>query len=294
MDNEFQVSGQNAAALFSLKLHRGDGMTLVAMNWKTGKPPQDFVGFAIEYKEPGGDKFFPLKNRLSFPGLDGAVNPNKFSTRLSPIQKVRWVHFPRNAELPGEFLYRVTPVFMNDFDELSYGDSQEAAIQLRRETYPNQLNVTYTRGFVSSQAFVDRYGFDSIPKLLPTKSDGGARRQRQNGRGDRLHGWPVRPIVDEHMSRRGRCRRRDWNGWRWRGCFISTMREPCTRQGNKEEALHAPVPTVKGTQYRDLLSRNGDPLFRIGPSGANRNHNERAQIHRITERRGVLPSTPSV
>jgi hypothetical protein len=54
MGAEFEVRGQNAAALFTLKLLRGDGMTLVAMNWKHGKPPKDFVGFAIEYKEPGG------------------------------------------------------------------------------------------------------------------------------------------------------------------------------------------------------------------------------------------------
>ena len=121
MAGEFQVSGQNAAALFTLKLHRGDGMTLVAMNWKDGKPPQDFVGFAIEYKEPGGQKFFSLKNRLSFLGTDGDVTANSLSTRLSPIQKFRWVHFPRNAELPGEFVYRVSPGFMNDADELSYG-----------------------------------------------------------------------------------------------------------------------------------------------------------------------------
>jgi hypothetical protein len=52
MTDEFQISGRNDAALFTLKLHRGDGMALVAMNWKDGKPPQDFVGFAIEYKEP--------------------------------------------------------------------------------------------------------------------------------------------------------------------------------------------------------------------------------------------------
>ena len=173
MAGEFQVSGKNAAALFTLKLHRGDGMALVAMNWKKGKPPKDFVGFAIEYKEPGGDKFFPLKNRLSFPGAAGEVNPNSLSTRFSPIQKFRWVHFPRNAELSGEFVYKVTPVFMNDKDELSYGESQEAAIELRRETYPGQLNVTFTRGFVSSQAFVDKYGADAIPKLLPAKADQG-------------------------------------------------------------------------------------------------------------------------
>ena len=171
MAGDFEVSGQNAAALFTLKLHRGDGMTLVAMNWKDGTPPQDFVGFAIEYKEPGGDKFFSLKNRLTFPIAGGGVNANRLSTRLSPIQKFRWVHFPRNAELAGEFIYRVTPVFMNAVDELSYGEAQEAAIELRRETYPGVLNVTFTRGFVSSQAFVDNYQKDGdMSTLLPAKA----------------------------------------------------------------------------------------------------------------------------
>ena len=157
MSEEFQTTGKNNDDLFSLKLHRGDGMVLLAMNWKKGKPPLDFAGFAIEYKEPGGQKFFALKNRLCFPGPGGEVDPNRLSTRLSPIQKFRWVHFPRNAELPGEFLYKVSPVFMNEEGELSYGEAQEAAIELRRETYPGKLNVTYTRGFVSSQAFVDFY-----------------------------------------------------------------------------------------------------------------------------------------
>jgi phosphatidylserine/phosphatidylglycerophosphate/cardiolipin synthase-like enzyme len=174
MANEFQVSGTNPAALFTLKLHRGDGMALAAMNWKHGKPPQDFVGFAIEYKEPGGHKFYPLKNRLSFPTAAGAVDPNRLSTRQSPIQKFRWVHFPRNAELEGAFVYKVTPVFMNDADELSYGEPQEVAIELRRETYPRQLNVTFTRGFVSSQAFVDRYESKGpISDLLPEKAEKG-------------------------------------------------------------------------------------------------------------------------
>ena len=175
MAGEFQISGQNAAALFTLKLHRGEGMTLLAMNWKAAEPPLDFVGFAIEYREPNGNKFFVLKNRLGFLGTEGDVNPNRLSTRLAPIQKFRWIHFPRNAELPGEFVYRVMPVFMNDRDELSYGESQDVAIELRRETYPDTLNVTFTRGFVSSQAFVDRYvtKTDGIKTLLPAKADDG-------------------------------------------------------------------------------------------------------------------------
>ena len=149
-------------------------MALVAMNWKKGKPPADFVGFAIQYKEPGGDRFFDVQNRLSFPTAAGDVDPNRRSTLRSPIQKFRWVHFPFRAELPGEFLYKVTPVFMNERDELSYGNPQEAAIELARETYPGKVNVSFTRGFVSSQAFVDRFEkFGKISTLVPAKAEHG-------------------------------------------------------------------------------------------------------------------------
>jgi phosphatidylserine/phosphatidylglycerophosphate/cardiolipin synthase-like enzyme len=175
MKDDFQVEGSNTKALFTLKVHRGDGMALVAMNWKKGKPPRDFVGFAIEYTEPGGDRFFALKNRVTFPEADGSVNPNRLSTRLSPIQKFRWVHFPRNAEIPGKFVYRVSPVFMDLQGGLSYGEPQEAAIELRRETYPGKLNVTFTRGFVTSQAFVDKYVEPGrgIETLIPAKAADG-------------------------------------------------------------------------------------------------------------------------
>ncbi len=153
----FQVEGTNGNALFTLKLHRGEGMTLAAMNWKTGQPPQDFVGYAIEYQEPGGSQFFALNNRLGFLDAAGNVDPAALSTLQSPIQKFRWVHFPRNADLAGDFKYRVTPMFMDAQNKLSSGEPQQVAIQLARETYPGIANVTFTRGFVSSQAFVDRY-----------------------------------------------------------------------------------------------------------------------------------------
>jgi hypothetical protein len=153
----FQVEGTNAKALFTLKLHRGEGMTLVAMNWKNGQPTPDFVGFAIEYQEPGGSQFFALNNRLGFLDATGNVNPAALSTLQAPIQKFRWVHFSRDPELIGDFIYRVTPMFMDAQDKLSPGEPQQVAIQLARETYPGIANVTFTRGFVSSQAFVDHY-----------------------------------------------------------------------------------------------------------------------------------------
>jgi hypothetical protein len=41
------VTGGVAAAPFTLKIHRGEGMGLLAMNWKGGMPPDNFVGFSI-------------------------------------------------------------------------------------------------------------------------------------------------------------------------------------------------------------------------------------------------------
>src|SRR5262245_8997350 len=205
MSQHFQVTGKNKSALFDLKLHRGDGMALIAMDWKKGQPPADFVGFAIEYREPGGDRFYSLKNRLAFPGADGALNPNTLSTRLSPIQKFRWVHFPRNAELSGDFVYKVSPVFMNALGELSYGESQQVAIELRRETFPGKLNVTFTRGFVSSQSFVDKFGGDAaIPRLLPAKAEMG------------LDFVPTLPQAEEALA---------WMGFEARSAILELLDE---------------------------------------------------------------------
>jgi phosphatidylserine/phosphatidylglycerophosphate/cardiolipin synthase-like enzyme len=206
MSSDFQVSGKNPQALFTLKVHRGDGMALLAMDWKNGTPSDDFVGFAIEYREPLGDRFYALKNRLSFPGPGGHVQKKRLSTLLSPIQKFRWIHFPRNAELPGKFTYRVSPVFMNALDELSYGEPQEVAIELNRETYAGKVNVTFTRGFVSSQAFVDRYATeaDSMKKLLPAKADDG------------LDFVPTHPKASEALT---------WMGFEARRAIYETLDE---------------------------------------------------------------------
>lgn len=171
---EFIIPGKNVTALFTLNVYRGEGMALLAMNWKKDTPPVDFAGFAIEYQEPGGHQFFAVTNRLSFLDNEGNLNPNIQSSRLSPIQKFRWIHFPFHPDLPGLFTYRVTPVFMNASKQLSYGDFQEASIRLEAETYPGELNVTFTRGFIASQAFVGHFGSNGgVGTIIPVSADAG-------------------------------------------------------------------------------------------------------------------------
>ena len=42
---------------FTPKVHRENGMALLSMNWKNGKPPADFLGFSIEYRSQGKQFF---------------------------------------------------------------------------------------------------------------------------------------------------------------------------------------------------------------------------------------------
>jgi len=214
MGTEYQVTGANAKAPFTLKIHRGDGMALLAMNWRSGKPPRDFVGFAIEFKEPAGNQFWPLRNRIGFPGQRKKFSDPTIESTKAPFQKFRWVHFPRNPELPGKFSYRVTPMFMDGAGTLSSGEPQTAAIALMRETIPNQLNVTFTRGYVSSQAFVQQFAPDKdLSKLLPDDAAAGLTFKPTHANAAKAHEWmgfearsAIHEVLDEAIRKRAQVR----------------------------------------------------------------------------------------
>jgi hypothetical protein len=167
VSTDFKVKGNSYTAPFTLTLYRGEGMVLAAMNWKTGTPPRDFVGFAIEYKNPNRTTFSAVRSTKNFPGGP----PNEKSTK-APFQRFRWVVFPWEGFTEGEYAFRVTPMFMDEQGTLTGGDPQEAKLELARETYPGKLNVSFTRGFVLSQAFVNQYQDDGpIQTLIASEHD---------------------------------------------------------------------------------------------------------------------------
>lgn len=119
---------------------------------------------------------WPIPNYCSFPGEAAHSGPDAHSSRLAPLQRFRWIHFPFTIDTPGHFRYRVTPVFMDEGEghSLSYGEAQEVKIELIADTYPGKMNVAFTRGFVSSKAFVNKYGGDGgVGSILPAKADEG-------------------------------------------------------------------------------------------------------------------------
>ncbi|KAK2608088.1 hypothetical protein N8I77_006722 [Diaporthe amygdali] len=174
---DFIVTGQNSKAPFTFAVYRGEGMCMLAMDWKNGTPPDDFVGFVIEYLEPQATEWRAIPNFITFPGDAPQSGPDARSSRRYPIQRFRWVHFPYTVDVPGHFRYRVTPVFMKgdaDDHNLSYGEEQEVRIQIMAQTYPGRMNIAFTRGFVSSKAFVKKFGSDGgVGSILPVKADDG-------------------------------------------------------------------------------------------------------------------------
>src|SRR5262249_49330053 len=87
--------------------------------------------------------------------------------------------------------------------ELSYGEAQEASIELMRDTYPGELNVAFTRGFVSSQAFVDKYeSAGPISTLLPANA------------ADGLTFTPTHPKADEALA---------WMGFEARRAILDVL-----------------------------------------------------------------------
>src|SRR5437868_3469836 len=83
--NAYRVRGTNEAAPFSLTVHRSEGMALLAMNWRRGRPPDDFVGFGIQYVVPGGTKFNDVPNRLSFEGAPALPDGAHPEVPLGPL-----------------------------------------------------------------------------------------------------------------------------------------------------------------------------------------------------------------
>jgi phosphatidylserine/phosphatidylglycerophosphate/cardiolipin synthase-like enzyme len=139
---------------FTAKLFRGERMCLLGFDVE--EPEDDFVGFGIERRGPGDTDFTPLRNRLTFDTTQHVDGARKFSSLESPFQKFRWVDFPYDPK-NGTYTYRATKMHMPSDGKLKKGKSIELDISLNPVTYDGFLDVGFTRGFASSQAFADRF-----------------------------------------------------------------------------------------------------------------------------------------
>lgn len=162
MSNEFERKDSSGGLTF--KVYRGEGVALLAFDLDPAQATNDFVGFAVEVKYPGSNSFGALRNRLHFDLPPNLERPRSFRSTEAPFQKFRWIHVPTEVG-GGEFRYRVTAKYMQASGQLTSGPKVENAISLNPVTIDNFLNVGFTRGFASSQAYATR--FDNESGILP-------------------------------------------------------------------------------------------------------------------------------
>ena len=104
-------------------------------------------------------------NRLHFTAAPSTSRP--YSSRDAPFQKFRWIHVP--GDIPaGEFRYRVSARYMDAAGTLTSGDRVENTISLSPESIADVVNVGFTRGFASSQAYANRFNNEDGILPLPT------------------------------------------------------------------------------------------------------------------------------
>ena len=169
--NNFFVTGSKDG--FRIKLWRGERMCLLGFNVE--QPEDDFVGFAVEYQEPGSNEWLKLNNRLNFSYSASTNGYRNYPATEAPLQMFRWIHFPWNPQ-PGMYTYKITKMHMPQDNKLEKGLSITESLSLDPVTYPNFLDIGFTRNFASSQAFNDFLFRNHIPanqEIIPDDADKG-------------------------------------------------------------------------------------------------------------------------
>lgn len=163
---------RNTTDGLTLNLYRGEDMVLLAFDIDETLRKPGFVGFGIQYFIGDATRPRDVFNLLTFKHVRLAAKAaNKpialsdHASMRSPIQQFRWAHVP-SVPIDDKVTYKVSAMFWNGANKPPVAKaSVEATIAVHRGTRPGFLNVGFTRGFVSSQAY--ERNFPGQHKIIP-------------------------------------------------------------------------------------------------------------------------------
>lgn len=144
----------------------GDNKILIAMSLDEAPsqlPGKNLAGFAIWRTLQGGEEK-PLNNRIGFTaGVDKTTTAETrvwTSSEQAPFQKFRWVDVPSDG-FNAPITYRVRALFFDgDGQKLTAGaDPLEVTVTVNpvRRLY-NKFQAAFTRGYIASQAYAEKFG----------------------------------------------------------------------------------------------------------------------------------------
>lgn len=155
---------------FTFTAHVGDRAVLLAFDLDESKLDH-LAGFAVQVTPPGGKASW-LLNTLGFAPVTAASTAATgqkpyFPTVDAPYQMFHWVHFPPDG--PGNYTYKAIARYFADDQGTTLNDpakdpSVELSVTVPQAT--NSVSVGMTRGYVSSQAYINHFG-GNPPDLTP-------------------------------------------------------------------------------------------------------------------------------
>ena len=145
---------------FSFTANIGDSSVLLAFNLAEEKI-KNLAGFAIHCITPKDPTYktnsYYLKNRLNFKkeiASNEEFTPDKWTySNIAPFQSFHWAHFPGAG--PGDYTYSVYPCYFGT-SKLEKGENLSLKINLNYKVFKD-LEVGLTRGYISSQAYADKF-----------------------------------------------------------------------------------------------------------------------------------------
>ncbi|HEV7483387.1 MAG TPA: phospholipase D-like domain-containing protein [Solirubrobacterales bacterium] len=150
----------------SLVAYRGDAKTLLA--WDLAEERcEGLAGFTVACKPPGQQEYY-LWNQLQFEHPDQhAQDPSEpaSSSVNTPFHKFRWLHVPgldhQGLEpAMGMYMYTVTPRYFDASGKmLALDPTLSTSVEVLLDIFEKgSLRLAFTRGYVQSQAYVNRFG----------------------------------------------------------------------------------------------------------------------------------------
>lgn len=127
---------------------------LLAMNLEKDKV-DNLAGFAILCCPPNKPSFY-LANRINFNDEVEDSNSEWVPSNLAPFQKFRWVHCLQITEISGLYTYVISAMyFIPGSEKLEAKFSASVKIDLTSKYKKGKIG--FTRGYISSQAYVDKF-----------------------------------------------------------------------------------------------------------------------------------------
>ncbi len=150
----------------SVYAYKGDAMTLLAFDLDKNLT-KNFAGFTI--KGRANNRPFNIYNQMKFKKSIKLHRqpsyPNEaLASEFSPIQKFRWIHVPSTIEhvadiYYGDYTYEVTPRYFQGSQLLPPDPNMTVTVTIDVSPFlDGEVQVGFTRSFISSQAFAMRFG----------------------------------------------------------------------------------------------------------------------------------------